>query len=984
MSKRTLSAPWLGLAALIIALTALPTAAVAQSQIPSSSSALAPSSASIRLANAALRSAAEAASWTAGLPLRCVGPTVMSGRVVDLAVNPEDPSEFLVAYASGGLWHTTDHGTSFAPLFDRELVMTLGAVTVEWSTRTLWVGTGEVNSSRSSYAGLGVYSSVDWGQSWVHRGLSESHHIGRICMDPNQSGTVYVAALGPLYTEGRGDRGVFKSEDGGATWKQLLGPGSDENGAGAVDLIVDKQRPGHLIASLWDRSRRAWDFREDGPASGVFESIDDGANWTALCSSEQGFPGPQGVGRIGITYHAEADRLYVLVDNQNQRPNKPEEKTEGGSDPAASSLAPLEADDFLKMSSNAFSRLDSAQLAKYLSDHDFPEEADVENVKQRVAEKTLEPSDFYDYLSDANADLFDTPIVGSEVYVLDRNSGTWSRTHSDWLEGVCYTYCYYFGVIEVDPNDPDRLVIAGVPLLESTDAGKNWHSIAQANVHVDHHALWINPKRPAHLISGNDGGVNVSWNGGADWTQCNAPAVGQFYTVAVDEAEPYRIYGGLQDNGTWVGPNRYEPSRRWLKSGHYPYESLGGGDGMRVQVDTRTNDVVYTGSQFGWYTRTDRESGERAWLHPKHELGERPLRWNWQTPILLSKHNQDILYMGSNRVHRSLHQGEDMETLSGDLTRGAMSNGDDESRGNVPFGTLSDLDESPLRFGQLAAGSDDGRLHVSFDGGYNWDEWVLPIAQSPPLRTLWVSEVMWSAHERELLYVALNGYRLDHFESYVFCSKNGVDWTRLGAETSEGHIPNEPVNCLAQSEDREGLLFVGTDHGLYVSLDGGLQFSEAQPDLPRAPVHDLVVQERENELVIATHGRSIWVLSLGVLLDGLAEDDGLEKRELSIGELPDMEWSEQWTTPQFGWSEATDPSVDAPSFVATAGRYDLVLTHDSTGVMRMDELTLHKGFQQLTVHANFAPGQYTVRLTGADDATAGEEAVGELLIAIKP
>lgn len=948
---------------------------------------LGPSSAQLRLANQELRQAAEAASWTSSLPLRCVGPTVMSGRVVDLAVNPEDPSEFLVAYASGGLWHTTDHGTSFEPLFDNELVMTLGAVAVDWAVRSIWVGTGEVNSSRSSYAGLGVYSSTDWGATWTHRGLAESHHIGRIIIDSSRPGEVYVAALGPLYTEGHGERGIFKSADGGAHWSQLLGPAADQFGAGAVDLIVDRERPGHLIASMWDRTRRAWDFREDGPGSGVFESDDDGATWTDLCAEGSGFPARSGVGRIGIAYHAGDDRLYVLVDNQNRRPEEAAAEQDG--DDGQADKPALEADDFLAMSVRNFDRLDSARLADYLAEHDFPEEADVENVKQRVADKDLAPVDFHDYLADANADLFQTPIVGSEVYVFERETGKWSRTHADWLEGVCYTYCYYFGLIEVDPTDADRVIIAGVPLLESTDGGMNWHSIAQANVHVDHHAIWINPKRPEHLINGNDGGVNVTWNGGADWTQCNGPAVGQFYTVAVDEARPYRIYGGLQDNGTWVGPNRYEESRRWLKSGHYPYESLGGGDGMQVAVDTRSNEVVYTGSQFGWYSRKDRANGDRIWLHPKHELGERPLRWNWQTPILLSKHNQDVFYMGSNRVHRSLLGGEELEALSGDLTRGVAEALDGESSGNVPFGTLTDLDESPLRFGQLAAGSDDGRLHVSYDGGYNWDKWTLPVDQAPPLRSLWVSEVMWSAHDRELLYVALNGYRLDHFEAYVFSSRDGIAWTRLGAA---GQLPHEPVNCLAQSEDVEALLFVGTDHGLYVSLDGGASFSEAQADLPRAPVHDLVVQERENELVIATHGRSIWVLSLDVLIEGLSEglglgnDEGdvvLEKRPLFMGELPELTWRKHWGESSFGWAEVDNPGVDAPCFIPSAGRYNLVLTHDSLGVMGQEELDLKRGFQLLSVHANFDPGSYTVRLAGADENTTGTEVTGDLRI-VKP
>ena len=944
---------------------------------------LAPTLASERQANAALHERLEATSWTGGLPLRCVGPTVMSGRVVDLAVNPKDPSEFLVAYASGGLWHTTDHGTSFTPLFDYELVMTLGAVAVDWEARTIWVGTGEVNSSRSSYAGLGVYASSDWGASWQHRGLADSHHIGRVVLHPDDPQTLYVAALGPLYVEGYGQRGVYKSEDAGASWRQLIGPLDNTHGAGAVDLVMDTARPQHLFASMWDRSRRAWDFREDGPGSGVFESWDGGENWSTLCGEGSGFPEAQGRGRIGLTYNAQADRLYVLLDNQNHRPAENLSDTEGDVKGENDEPEALEADDFEHMSARAFARLDSALLDQFLIDNDFPEEATVEQVKVQVKAGELKPADFHAYLADANAEMFDTPIVGSEVYVFERSegvgeSGVWQRTHTDYLEGVCYTYCYYFGVIEVDPSNADRLIIAGVPMLESLDAGQTWSSIAQPNVHVDHHAIWINPDRPEHVIGGNDGGVNVTWNGGEDWTQCNSPAVGQFYAVAVDQADPYRIYGGLQDNGTWVGSSRYTASRHWLKSGSYPYEMLGGGDGMRVQIDTRTNETVYTGSQFGWYSRQDRQAHDWESVHPRHVLGERPLRWNWQTPILLSKHNQDVLYMGSNRFHRSLNKGEEMEVLSGDLTHGEVA-------GNVPYGTLTDIDESPLRFGQLAVGSDDGRVHVSMDGGYNWAEWNLPEKlDKDPIKKLWISEVMWSKHDRELLYISLNGYRHDHFDSYVLSSRDGNQWTRLG----EGQLPCEPVNCLAQSEDDDGLFFVGTDGGLYASLDGGTSFALAQPDLPKVPVHDLAIQERENELVIATHGRSIWVLELGVLIDGLKEvgesRSNLSRSKLSLGEegvLSELKWRERWGSPRFGWSEAANPSVHAPCFIPVAGAYDVIVTHDSLGILSHREVEMRQGWQELEVKAALSdgsreflqPGEYTVRIVGRLDAKrAGE------------
>ena len=287
---------------------------------------VAPTASADRLNVAATHASLASASWTSGLDLRSVGPTVMSGRVVDLAVNPDNPAEFVVAYATGGIWHTTDQGTSFQPLFDHELMMFVGALAVDWQNRHIWVGTGEVNSSRSSYAGIGVYLSEDWGGSWQHLGLSESHHIGRIVLDEDDG--VYVAALGPLYTEGRPEtqRGIYHSTDQGATWQLLLnGTEAGRPEAGAIDLIVDPNRTDHLYAALWDRTRRSWDFTEGGPGSGVFESEDGGASWVYLSSEEYGFPASENIGRMGLAYHAAADKLYIIVDNQNVKPEEEED-----------------------------------------------------------------------------------------------------------------------------------------------------------------------------------------------------------------------------------------------------------------------------------------------------------------------------------------------------------------------------------------------------------------------------------------------------------------------------------------------------------------------------------------------------------------------------------------------------------------------------------------------------------------------------------
>ena len=472
----------------------------------------------------------------------------------------------------------------------------------------------------------------------------------------------------------------------------------------------------------------------------------------------------------------------------------------------------------------------------------------------------------------------------------------WVQTHNTPLEPFYYTYGYYFGLIQVDPSDAQRVYIGGVPLWTSGDGGATWTSIAADHVHVDHHALYVNPADPQHLISGNDGGINVSWDRGAHWNKCNTPAVGQCYAIEIDQQSPYHIYAGFQDNGTWVGPSDHEESPTWQATGHYAWESIGGGDGMQVEVDPRNPDVVITGYQFGNYTRQDRESGEGRDLRPMHGLGEPPLRWNWQTPVALSKHQPDVLYLCSNKVHRSLNQGETWETLSGDLTRGGRP-------GNVPYGTITAFQESGLRFGQLAVGTDDGRLHVSRDGGYTWVECPSPLPQSPPDRTLWVTEVMWDAHRRDRLYVALNGYRLDHFEAYVFVTDDdGRTWNRLFAE-----LPPEPVNALAQptAVGAGNWIFVGTDNGLYASLDGGRTAFVASPELPRVAVHDLAFHPVTQELVIGTHGRSVYVLDARPALEPAERRTFPTGTTAQAAPLPEVTHDPDWGKPR--WDGTFDP-----------------------------------------------------------------------------
>lgn len=853
--------------------------------------------ASSRLESFKQRKALEKESILQNLSFRSIGPTIMSGRVVDVDVNPADPTEFYVAYASGGLWHTKNNGISFEPLFQDQESMTIGDIAVNWLASpkpTIWVGSGENNSSRSSYSGTGIYKSVDGGQTWTNMGLPESHHIGRIVLNPKDPNTVFVAVLGHLYTANK-ERGLYKTSDGGLTWKLTLS--STEN-TGAVDVLLDPQNPNIVYTSLWHRERRAWNFVESGPTSAIYKSTDGGETWKAISCGTSGFPQGDGVGRIGLAiYPKDPNMLYAIVDNQAAREEKEGAKKEG-----------YTKDTFRKIEKDAFLKLNNEKLNAFLRENRFPAKHTAESVKKAVKSDVLKPIALVEFLEDANSQMFGTAIIEAEVYRSNNGGNTWIKANTQDLRGVYNTYGYYFGQIRVSPSNPDKVYILGVPIWRSDDGGKTYTSMDADNVHADHHALWINPNKEGHLINGNDGGINISYDDGKTWFKANTPAVGQFYSVNVDQAKPYNVYGGLQDNGVWVGPSTYTAGYDWYDGGKYPYKRINGGDGMQVAIDTRDNNIVYTGSQYGYYNRINLKTEERLPFQPKHELGERPLRWNWESPIALSKHNQDVVYFGSNKFHRSLNKATDFVTLSGDLTKGGKM-------GDVAFGTLTSIEESPLKFGLIYVGSDDGLVHVSKDGGYTWSR----ISDKLP-QDLWVSALSASAFDEGTVYLSLNGYRNDDFNAYVFKSSNyGQTWTRIGTD-----LPLEPVNVIKEDPINKNLLYIGTDHGLYLSLNQGNSFMRASGGLPAVAVHDLVVQTRDKELVVATHGRSLFVSSVNELQQLSPE---VLQKSGELFAIAGQNWSGSWG--RKSGDGFYEPSLRIPVYVATAGKITLQIKSDS-------------------------------------------------------
>ena len=837
-------------------------------------------------------------SPVSNIELQGIGPTIMSGRIVDIDANPSNPIEMYVAYASGGLWRSRTNGLSFEPLFDEEASMVMGDIAVDWARdEVIWVGTGENNSSRSSYAGTGIYRSLDHGESWEHMGLSDTHRIGRILIHPTDSQTVWVAALGALYSSSP-HRGVYKTSDGGETWTQTL---FISDTAGVIDLVIDPLNPDILYAVGWDRERRAWNFVEGGNGSGVWKSTDGGTSWERLAA--EGLPSGDTVGRIGLAiFPGDPQILYALVDNQSRRPTEDEDEVPALTREALRSMTTAE-----------FLELDEEAIEEYLEENNF--EFNAEEIRTMVKDGSLEPVHLVWFVEDANRELFDTPVVGAEVYRSNDGGQSWSRTHENYLDRVYNSYGYYFGEIRVDPNDVERIYILGVPLLSSDDGGVSWASIGGPSVHADHQALWVNPSRPGHLIDGNDGGLNITYDNGESWFKGNTPSVGQFYAIGVDDQTPYHVYGGLQDNGVWGGPHTYTESTGWHASGNYSYTPYLGGDGMQVEVDTRTNNIIYTGSQFGAYRRIETSTGASASIRPRHQLGERPLRYNWQTPIHLSRHNQDVLYYGSNKLHRSFNRGDDWETLSDDLTRGGR-------RGDVPYGTLTTIDESPLRFGLLYVGSDDGLVHVSQDGGYTWKD-----ITAEDWGELWVSRVEASNHKLGRVYVTLNGYRWDHFAPYVYRSDDfGETWEALDAS-----LPMEPVNVILEDPDNSSLLYVGTDHGLYVSIDGGDSFTAMQNGLPHAPVHDLKLQARRSHLLVGTHGRSIYRADIAPLQALTPE---VIASPLMAFEPEEQRHNSNWGSRFVWWGDYFEPELQIAYWSGSMGQVTVEVTDGEGEVLR--------------------------------------------------
>ena len=794
------------------------------------------------------------------LPWHNIGPVVQGGRVVAIRSSRQNDNILYLAYASGGVWKSTDRGITFSNITDQLPSQIVGSFAVDPNNdQILWLGTGENNSSRSSYAGMGVYRSADAGASWQYMGLGNTSRIGDILVDPADSNSIYVAALGALYTDGS-DRGVFVSHDAGKTWVKSL---SAENRlTGFVDLSMATN--GDIYASAWQRQRKAWNFVEGGVGSKIYKSSDHGETWQALSN---GLPAGKFVGRMGVDVaESNPNIVYVVVDNQEILP---ESQWDLGD-------TAINAKRLKKMSKEEFLLQDKKNLEKFLKDNNFPPDDTADVIIKKIKEEKMTVQDLVKSLKDANNNLFNTDIKGLEVYRSDDGGQSFHKTHAQPLANVVFTYGYYFGKIHVDPNDANTIYTMGVPLIKSTDGGKTWTSLYNPSVHVDYHEVWIDRKNSKHIIAANDGGADESFNGGQHWRKIDHQPVGQFYTVAVDMEKPYNVYGGLQDNGTLKGSSKNRWQNKMLHGAEW--QRVFGGDGMHVSVN---GDTVYAGFQFGNNFRIEKGQGKPESIKPPNFINEKPLRYNWNTPVVLSAHNKDIIYYGANKLFRSFDRGETWKAISKDLTQSLKY-------GDVPYATITSISESPLEFGRIIVGTDDGMVWVTADDGHHWKN----VSKKLP-KKLWVSRVIASKHDKNTLWLSLNNYRNDDIQSYAFRSNDfGKTWKSISKT-----LPNEAVNVIKEDPKSKDLIYLGTDKGLYVSLNSGNDWTTLGATLPTVPVHDLLVHPRENELIVATHGRSMWITDVSVL----QSYNDYKDKPLAILKADDINFNSAWNSKPSRW-----------------------------------------------------------------------------------
>ncbi len=739
---------------------------------------------------------------------RSIGPTNMGGRVTDVEGLPSPSKTFYVAAAAGGIWKTTNNGTTFQHIWTNERVVSMGDLAIAPSdANQIWAGTGEEDSRNSISPGGGIFKSTDGGMTWEAKGLAETQVIGRIVVHPSDPDIVYVAALGHIW-DGNPERGVYRTRDGGDTW-DLVKFVSDK--AGFVDIAMHPRDPDILFASSWERVRGPWFLQSGGPGSGLWKSTDGGDSWTEI--EGNGFPAAT-KGRIGIAISPSSPNVvYALVEAEDEEDGEDEDDDTGG----------------------------------------------------------------------------------SGLYRSEDGGNTWEKTND------FNSRPFYYSQVRVDPADPDRVYFSTIRF--SDDGGKTARGAA-VGVHVDHHALWIDPNDPERMIIGNDGGIAITYDKGGNWQYLNNIPLGQFYHVSYNMDVPYRVCGGLQDNNTWCGPSRVANGQ----VGKHHWAAIGGGDGFVTAQDPVDHNLVWSESQGGNMRRNNLATGESTslekpdwrsvWLPYQDSiiilmdegvseddprvasLRERAsadsaahdMRWNWNTPLFQSVHDRSHFYAAGNMVVKSTDWGDGLEPISPDLsyadpervkvsttTTGGITR---DVTGAETYATVVSLAESPLQQGMLFAGTDDGRVWVTSNDGGDWMELTDRFDGVP--HGTYVSRIEPSKFDVDRFYVTFDGHRTNDFTPYVYATENGGRSFRSIVSNLPTGAPDF-VHVIREDNRNENLLFVGTDVGAYVSTNRGGTWQRFMEGMPAVPVHDLEIHPRDRELIAGTHGRSIWIVDIAPL-----------------------------------------------------------------------------------------------------------------------
>jgi photosystem II stability/assembly factor-like uncharacterized protein len=707
------------------------------------------------------------------LEWRSIGPAIMGGRFVDITADPSDPYTIYAAHSTGGVFRTSDNGVSWEPLFQHEGTTNVGAVAVARADpQIVWIGTGEGNNRNSTGWGKGVYKSTDRGKTWRNMGLRDSHHIpaGCIIVHPRLPNTVYVCAAGRLWGVG-GERGVYKTTDGGESWRRIL---HVNESTGFTHMVMDPRDPDVLYAAAYERVRGPFHFAGTGPGSGIYKTTDGGASWTELtdATKSNGLP-TEDLGRIGLAIYEVDPRIVMAI---------------------------IEA------------RGDSTSQGR------------------------------------AGA----AGATSSNVYRSEDRGLTWRRVSEAPIDGSGS----YYSKIRINPRDDQDVWVLAVYLNRSRDGGRTYDLDTTERgarwVHGDHHAMWINPDDPRHVVMGSDGGVYLSFDGGTRWDYINTLPVAQFYEVGYDYRVPYTVCGGTQDNGSWCGPS--DAWEYWGITNRNWYW-VHGADGFEVQIDPASPWRLYVGSQNGNYHRLDMRDWRKESIRPSPTAPDgQELCWDWNTPLTLSRHDPSILYTGAQYLFRLTAHGDRGDAISPDLTRGAQG-GDCRA-----LRTIAESFHDPA---VLWTGSNDGYVHVTRDGGRTWANVTRNIAGGPDRWNAYhVAGLAASRHAPGTAYVALDGHRSDDYAPHVFVTTDfGATWRDI-----TGNLPaNGSVYVVREDHRNPNLLFVGTEFGVFTSLDRGSNWIRLNNNLPDVPIYDLEIHDRDNDLIAGTHGRSIWIADISLL-----------------------------------------------------------------------------------------------------------------------